>query len=75
MPLDYLFTEEQLEIRDLCRDIAKKVVLPVAAKYDEENEFPYDVVKHFAQADLFRLFIPEEYDGLGLAVPELASNP
>ncbi len=71
MALDYLLTEEQIEIRDLCRDIARKIVLPAAAKYDESNEFPYDIAEEFAKADLFRIFIPEEYEGLGLGVLEL----
>jgi butyryl-CoA dehydrogenase len=71
MALDYLLTEEQIEIRDLCRDIAKKLVLPAAAKYDESNEFPHDIAAEFAKADLFRIFIPEEYEGLGLGVLEL----
>ncbi|MCP4229686.1 MAG: acyl-CoA dehydrogenase [bacterium] len=71
MALDYLLTEEQIEIRDLCRDIAKKLVLPAAAKYDEANEFPHDIAEEFAKADLFRIFIPEEYEGLGLGVMEL----
>ncbi len=71
MPLDYLLTEEQLEIRDLCRDIAKKSVLPVVEHYDRSDEFPWEIMEVFTKADLFRIFIPEEYDGLGLGVTEL----
>jgi butyryl-CoA dehydrogenase len=71
MPLNYLLTEEQLEIRDLCRDIAKKSILPVVERYDRSDEFPWDIMQIFAKADLFRIFIPEEYDGLGLGVTEL----
>ncbi len=71
MGLDYLLTEEQIEIRDLCRDIARKLLLPNAAKYDEANEFPHEIAAEFAKADLFRIFIPEEYEGLGLGVTEL----
>ncbi|UCE28391.1 MAG: acyl-CoA dehydrogenase family protein [Candidatus Coatesbacteria bacterium] len=69
--MDYLLTEEQLEIRDLCRDIAKKSVLPVAEHYDRSDEFPWEIMEVFAKADLFRIFIPEEYEGLGLGVTEL----
>jgi alkylation response protein AidB-like acyl-CoA dehydrogenase len=71
MPLNYLLSEEQLEIRDLCRDIAKKSILPVVEHYDRSDEFPWDIMQIFAKADLFRIFIPEEYDGLGLGVTEL----
>jgi alkylation response protein AidB-like acyl-CoA dehydrogenase len=71
MPLNYLLTEEQLEIRDLCREIAKKSILPVVEHYDRSDEFPWEIMETFAKADLFRIFIPEEYDGLGLGVTEL----
>jgi alkylation response protein AidB-like acyl-CoA dehydrogenase len=71
MPLNYLLTEKQLEIRDLCRDIAVKSILPVVKHYDDSGEFPWEIMEVFAKADLFRIFIPEEYDGLGLGVTEL----
>ena len=32
--MDYLLTEEQKMIRDLCRQIARDKIKPVAAKYD-----------------------------------------
>jgi butyryl-CoA dehydrogenase len=58
-------------IRDLCRKIAEEKIRPVAAKYDEEQTFPWDIVKVMADADLFGIFIPEEYGGLGGGVLEL----
>ncbi len=69
--MDYLLTEEQREIRKLTRDIARNTVAPKAEYYDRHDEFPWDIVKVFAQADLFRTFIPEEYDGLGMGILEL----
>jgi butyryl-CoA dehydrogenase len=69
--MDYLLTDEQRELRALARDIAVNTVRPRAEYYDHANEFPWDVVKVFAQADLFRIFIPEEYEGLGMGVFEL----
>ncbi len=58
-------------IRDLCRKIAEEKIRPVAAKYDEEQTFPWDIVRVMADADLFGIFIPEEYGGLGGGVLEL----
>ncbi|MGD8719564.1 MAG: acyl-CoA dehydrogenase family protein [Candidatus Zixiibacteriota bacterium] len=69
--MDYLLTEEQREIQKLARDIARNTVAPKAEYYDRHDEFPHDMVKVFAQADLFRIFIPEEYDGLGMGTLEL----
>ncbi|MCD6299810.1 MAG: acyl-CoA dehydrogenase family protein, partial [Dehalococcoidales bacterium] len=40
-------------------------VLPVRAALDEKEEFPWDVVTDLADADMFRVFLPEEYEGLG----------
>jgi butyryl-CoA dehydrogenase len=64
--LDYNLSEDQQEIRQLCRQIAEEVVKPVREELDRENEFPHDVMKVFAESDLFRIYIPEEYDGLGM---------
>ena len=60
----HLLTEEQRTIQDLARTIAEEKVKPVRAKYDEEGIFPRDIVEELAKVDLFRVFIPVEYDGL-----------
>ncbi|HUT99419.1 MAG TPA: acyl-CoA dehydrogenase family protein [bacterium] len=70
--MDYLLTPEQTEMRDLARRIAEEKIRPVAAEYDLRQEFPWPIVKIFAQTDLFRTFIPVEYDGLGGGIFELA---
>jgi len=62
--MDHHLTEEQRTVRDLARTIAEEKVKPVRAKYDEENTFPWDVVREMAKVDLFRVFIPEQYEGL-----------
>jgi alkylation response protein AidB-like acyl-CoA dehydrogenase len=69
--MDYLLTEEQIMIRDLARQIAVEKVIPVRAELDELNKFPSDIMKALAQADLFGLYIPEEYGGLGKKSLEL----
>jgi alkylation response protein AidB-like acyl-CoA dehydrogenase len=69
--MDYFLTEEQTMIRDLARQIAEEKIVPVRAELDETGEFPWDVMKVLAQSDLFGLFIPEEYGGLGKGCFEL----
>jgi len=69
--MDYLLTEEQIMLRDLCREVAEEKIKPVAAKYDEAEEFPWDVVKVMAQSDLCGVYIPEEYGGMGGGILEL----
>src|SRR5271169_2437093 len=69
--MDYFLTEEQIMIRDLARQIAEEKIVPVRAELDEQNKFPTDIMKALAQADLFGIFIPEEYGGLGKQSLEL----
>ena len=63
--MDYLLTEEQKMVQELARKIADEKISPVAARYDQSEEFPWDVIKIIAEADLFGLFIPDEYGGMG----------
>ena len=63
--MDYFLNEEQQMIRDTAAQIAKEKIEPVALEYDEKGIFPWDIVKILGDSDLFRVFIPEEYDGLG----------
>ncbi len=64
--MDYFLSDEQLMVRDTARELSQKLVLPVRSELDEKNEFPHEIIKEFAKADLFRIFIPTEYEGLGL---------
>ena len=68
--MDYGLTETQIMIRDLCRQIAEEKVKPVREKYDETGEFPWDVIKIFAESDLFGISIEEQYGGMGGGVME-----
>jgi len=63
--LDYFLNEQQKTIKGLARRIAEERILPVRAELDEKEEFPWDIMKELADADMFRIFIPEEYEGLG----------
>ncbi len=69
--MDYFLTEEQQMIKDVARRIAEEVVKPIRAELDEKAEFPHEAIKAIAEADLFRIFIPEEYEGLGMGAMEL----
>ena len=77
--MEYFLTEQQNLIKGLARRIAEERILPVRAELDEKEEFPWAIVKDMADADLFRIFIPEQYEGLGegcfalcIAVEELS---
>ncbi len=63
--MEYFLTEEQKTIKRLARQIAEEKILPVRAELDEKEEFPWEIMKLLAYTDMFRVFIPEEYEGLG----------
>jgi len=63
--LEYFLTEQQQMIKELARRIAEDKVLPVRAELDEKEEFPGEIMRELAASDMFRVFVPEEYDGLG----------
>lgn len=70
--MDYFLTEEQIMVRDLCRQIAEEKVRPQAAELDEKEEFPWEIIKVLGQSDLFRIFIEEKYGGTGGGVFEFS---
>jgi butyryl-CoA dehydrogenase len=70
--VNYFLTEEQQMIKDLAAQIAKEKIAPLAAEYDENQTFPHDIVEVLGKADLFRVFIPEEYDGMGGGIVEMS---
>ncbi len=45
--------------------LAEERIAPQAAEIDETGEFPWDVYKSFAQADLHAIHLPESYGGAG----------
>ena len=69
--MDYFLTEDQVMIKEMTRQIAEEKVVPVREELDDKEEFPWEIMKVLAEADLFRLFIPEEYGGLGKGCLEL----
>jgi alkylation response protein AidB-like acyl-CoA dehydrogenase len=64
VPFDTL-TDEQREIRDLVRTLARERIAPRAAEIDESHEFPWDIVELYREHGLFGLFFDEAYGGLG----------
>ncbi|MDP8212526.1 MAG: acyl-CoA dehydrogenase family protein [Candidatus Zapsychrus exili] len=69
--MDYLLTEEQVMIRDLCREIVEEKIIPVRAELDESEEFPHDIVKVMKESDLFGVYIDEKYGGMGGGILDL----
>jgi alkylation response protein AidB-like acyl-CoA dehydrogenase len=81
--MDLHLTPEQEMIRQTAREFADKELLPVAAHYDEAQQFPYELWKKMGEMGFMGLMIPEEWGGAGadtltyvLALEEIArGNP
>ena len=58
-------TDEQREIRELVRTLARDRIAPRAAEIDKSAEFPWDVVELFRENDLFGIMYDEEFGGIG----------
>jgi alkylation response protein AidB-like acyl-CoA dehydrogenase len=64
VPWDVL-TDDQREVRELVRTLARERIAPRAAEIDESHEFPWDVVELFREHGLLGLFFDEEWGGTG----------
>jgi alkylation response protein AidB-like acyl-CoA dehydrogenase len=63
--VDYFLTEEQQMIVDIARQITDEKIIPQRAELDESENYPTEILNAVAKADLYGLYIPEEYGGFG----------
>lgn len=64
--MDFGFTENQLMMRDMVRDFARREVAPLAQEMDAKGEIPDALVDKLRASGFFALTFPEEYGGLGV---------
>ena len=69
--IEELYTPQQMELRERARHLAETVMRPVAAKYDVEQTYPWEVQHAIRDAGLSGVWIPEEYGGMGGGVLDL----
>jgi butyryl-CoA dehydrogenase len=69
--IEELYTPQQMELRERSRHLAETVMRPVAAKYDVEQTYPWEVQHAIRDAGLSGAWIPEEYGGMGGGVLDL----
>lgn len=66
--MDLTFTEDELNLRELVRDIVKNEVVPARAQLDHNHEWPAKIFEKFKQAGLFGALFGEEVGGLGMGM-------
>ena len=70
--MDFQLTEDQITVRKWAHEFAETEIRPVAAEYDESEEFPWPVVKKAAEVGLYSLDFWTEtvsQDESGLTLP------
>ncbi len=65
--MDFKLSEEDLELKQMARELADKRIYPIAEEMDEKGETPEDLIKECAELGYFGFTVPEEYGGLGLS--------
>ncbi|MDG2149885.1 MAG: acyl-CoA dehydrogenase family protein [Planctomycetota bacterium] len=60
-----VITEEALHWQEVARKVAEEVVRPIAAKYDDLQEYPEEVRQAYIDTGLLGVWIPKEYGGHG----------
>src|SRR5213596_2480951 len=62
----FSLTDEQRQVRDLVRALARGRIAPLAAQVDETETYPTDQLAWLGAQGLMGLYIPEAYGGAGL---------
>jgi short-chain 2-methylacyl-CoA dehydrogenase len=63
--MDFTLNDEQVAIRDTCREFAEREIKPRAEKMDATSEFPYDLIRQMGELGLMGIPFPEAYGGAG----------
>src|SRR5438270_12153997 len=63
--MDFTLNDEQLAIRDTCREFAEQEIKPLAEEMDATGQFPYAIIRQMGELGLLGLPFPEEYGGAG----------
>ena len=64
--IGFELTEDQASIQELAHTFAEQEIRPVAAELDENEEFPWALVKKAGELGLTTFAFPEEMGGLGI---------
>jgi alkylation response protein AidB-like acyl-CoA dehydrogenase len=66
--MDYNLSEEEQMIQEVAKTVAEEKIKPLREEMDRESQLSGEVRKEIGRSDLIRVFIPEEYEGLGMGM-------
>ncbi len=70
--MDFEYSEEQIQLRESVRDFAEAEIAPHVLEWDENQIFPFAVIKKAGELGLTGAIFPEELGGAGLGYIEYA---
>ncbi len=69
--MKYFWNEQQTILKNAARRFAEERIKPLREELDQQNRTSVPLIKEMGKLDFFRIFIPEEYDGMDMGVTEL----
>jgi len=77
--MDFDLTDEQKMLEKTVRDFAEKEIKPTRAEFDENEEYPIEILRRLGEMGIMGMAVPPEYGGSGadaisyaIAVEELS---
>lgn len=64
--IDEMLSDEEKSIRDTVRDFVNEEVLPIIEEYNQEMQFPTQLIPKMAELGIFGPTLPVEYGGMGI---------
>jgi alkylation response protein AidB-like acyl-CoA dehydrogenase len=64
--MDFDLTDDQKSLQALCRDFARKDIIPHRDEWNASGRFPIEVFRKMAELGLMGLLVPEQYGGTGM---------
>ncbi len=66
--MDFELKREHLELKELCRDFARRVVAPQAEAWNRAHRFPTEVFRQMGELGLCGPLVPEDYGGSAIGM-------
>jgi alkylation response protein AidB-like acyl-CoA dehydrogenase len=64
--MNFDLSEEQLVLQKSVRELAERLIVPNARRWDKEEVFPHEIIPAMGEMGLLGMQIPEEYGGAGM---------
>ena len=74
--MEFMLNEDHIELKKWAHEFAEKEIRPVAAHYDETEEFPWPVLKKAAEAGLYGpdIYMQHQQDPTGMTLPVIVEE-